>query len=91
MWIRCKGTPENRILIGPLGNGEVIIDASEKIEGWQLHKGDIYKAPCLFEPAVIVVDEEVKRGKVSELLSYFGKTDARGEFSVVVSGSEKGN
>ncbi|MBN2541410.1 16S rRNA (cytidine(1402)-2'-O)-methyltransferase [bacterium] len=35
--------------------------------------------------------EEAVRGKVSELLDYYSRNDVRGEFSVVVSGGEKGN
>ena len=56
-WVRCKGTADNRILIGPAGNGEVIIDASADITGWEPYKGQIYKAYCEFRPAALVVDE----------------------------------
>jgi hypothetical protein len=56
--IRASGTAENRILIGPYGNGEVIIDASDKIEGWELYKRQIYKARCHFMPTAVVVEEK---------------------------------
>ncbi len=56
--IRARGNPENRILIGPYGDGEVIIDASPKFEEWVFYKDKIYNAKCEFKPAAVVVDEK---------------------------------
>ncbi len=55
--ITQDGTASNRIVIGAYGDGEVIIDASPKISGWEIYKGSIYKAPCNFTPTAVVVDD----------------------------------
>ena len=52
------GTEENPILIGPLGNGEVVIDASTPVGEWAKYSGSIYKAECLYEPVAVVLDDE---------------------------------
>lgn len=57
LYINKKGAKNNPIIIGPRGNGEVIIDCSEKISGWEKFKGNIYKADCSFAPIAVVVDE----------------------------------
>lgn len=57
LFIRNCGTKENPIMIGPFGNGEVIIDCSSEIKGWDLYKDKIYKANCSFVPTAVVVDE----------------------------------
>lgn len=56
--IQCRGNAENMILIGPYGDGEVIIDCSDKVESWANYKGNIYKAKCSFQPTAIVLDEK---------------------------------
>ena len=58
LWIIANGTVENRIIVGPYGDGEVTIDASNKIEGWTLHSDKIYKANCPFNPIAVVMDEK---------------------------------
>jgi len=57
-WIRSRGTKENPIVVGPYGDGEVIIDASGKVGKWEKYKGNIYKALCPFKPIAVVVDEK---------------------------------
>jgi hypothetical protein len=56
--IRSSGTPENHILVGPYGDGEVVIDASNKVAGWNIYKDKIYKAKCLLKPSAVVLDQE---------------------------------
>ena len=56
--IRASGTPENPILIGPYGDGEVIIDASAEVDGWSLYRNKIYQAECDFKPTAVVLDEK---------------------------------
>ena len=55
--ISAQGLPENRILIGPAGKGEVIIDASMPIGPWEEFSAGVYKARCEKKPRSIVVDE----------------------------------
>lgn len=55
--ISSKGLPENRILIGPAGKGEVIIDASMPTGPWEEFSAGVYKARCEKKPRTIVVDE----------------------------------
>ncbi len=56
--IQRSGHEDNRILIGPRGNGEVVIDGSKKMGLWELHEDGIYKTECLFKPAAVVVNEK---------------------------------
>jgi len=55
-----NGTEERPILIGPKGDGEVIIDASLEIKDWEVYDKNrgIYQAACPFKPTAIVVDEQ---------------------------------
>lgn len=57
--ISKNGTEEHRILIGPKGDGEVIIDASAEIKEWGVYDSNrgIYQATCTFKPTAVVVDE----------------------------------
>jgi hypothetical protein len=57
-WIRSSGAAERPIIVGPFGDGEVIIDASGKVDGWVNYKDKIYKAPCPFKPNAVVMDEK---------------------------------
>jgi len=52
-----KGSPENRIMIGPFGDGEVVIDASMNIGKWLPYKRNIYKTECLDKPVAVVINE----------------------------------
>ena len=58
IYFNRSGTSDNRILIGPRGNGEVIIDASKKVNNWTPYKGSIYQAACSFKPTAVVVNEK---------------------------------
>lgn len=56
--IRASGNKENPILIGPYGDGEVIIDASYKPKEWIKYKENTFSAHCPFRPTAIVIDEK---------------------------------
>ncbi len=57
--ISTSGSEEQRILIGPKGDGEVIIDASIQLKEWSVYDKarGIYQAACSFKPTAVVVDE----------------------------------
>ncbi|MGE0267436.1 MAG: O-antigen ligase family protein [Candidatus Omnitrophota bacterium] len=57
LWIQTAGTPEKPVIIGPYGDGEVILDASLEIDSWQPYKGNIYKVSCSKEVGAVVIDE----------------------------------
>jgi len=54
-----KGTATNRILIGPYGDGEVVIDASVQGLSWTVHSGNIYVTdwPLTVPAKTLVIDE----------------------------------
>ena len=54
------GTEERRILIGPKGDGEVIIDPSVELKEWSVYDATrgVYQANCPFKPTAVVVDEK---------------------------------
>ena len=56
--IAKSGTATNRIVIGPYGNGEVVIDGSTAVAGWTLVSGQVYKASVALAPTAVVVDEQ---------------------------------
>ena len=58
LFIKKNGTEDNRIIIGPSGDGEVIIDSSGEITDWIPYKNGIYKAVCKFKPTAVVVDDK---------------------------------
>lgn len=58
LYINKRGTEDKPIIFGPRGDGEVIIDASEKIAGWTEFKKGIYKANCGFSPIAVIVDDK---------------------------------
>ena len=53
-----SSTAEKRIVIGPYGDGEVIIDASAAVGGWVLHSGQIYRATPGFVPMAVVINNQ---------------------------------
>ncbi|OQX87679.1 MAG: hypothetical protein B6D55_02585 [Candidatus Omnitrophica bacterium 4484_70.2] len=57
LFINRSGTEKDRIVIGPYGNGEVVIDASVRIDEWQRYKNNIYGAHCEFHPVAVVLDD----------------------------------
>ncbi|MBU2102935.1 MAG: right-handed parallel beta-helix repeat-containing protein, partial [Candidatus Omnitrophica bacterium] len=54
----CAGTVDQPILIGPRGNGEVVIDASTILGEWQPHSNSISKVKCPEKPIAVVVDNK---------------------------------
>ncbi len=52
-----SGTAANRIVIGPYGNGEVVLDASNAVTGWTLVSGQIYRAHTGYAVTAVVVDD----------------------------------
>jgi hypothetical protein len=54
----AMGAPGNPIVLGPYGDGEVIIDNSPAVTGWTLHAGETYRVTPGFEPVAVVVDNQ---------------------------------
>ncbi len=79
--ISKSGTASNRIVIGPFGNGEVIIDRSLTVPSWTPVSGQVYRAPLSVWPTAIVVDEqplfpEFTQGALVEGRWYYDNTAA---------------
>lgn len=53
-----KGIEGSPIIIGPRGDGKVIIDASVEVKDWTVYDRGIYQAACPFKPTAVVVDEQ---------------------------------
>jgi hypothetical protein len=53
--ITRAGTPDKRIVVA--GEGEVIVDASSPVTGWQLVSGQVYRARPGFPVIAVVVDD----------------------------------
>lgn len=80
LYIKKSGAEDNRIIIGPRGNGEVIIDASEKIGEWIKAGKNIFKTAYPSNPAAVVMDEqplfpEFSLASLSGGKWYFDKTN----------------
>jgi len=56
-WVTSKGEKNARIVIGPYGDGEVIIDAGLRVGPWETHQGGIFKTKTEYAPKAIVVNE----------------------------------
>jgi pectin methylesterase-like acyl-CoA thioesterase len=42
--IEASGTSTSRIVVGALGDGPVVLDASDAVTGWTSYSGQIYRA-----------------------------------------------
>lgn len=56
-WIRSKGTKDARIIFGPYGDGEVIIDAGLTVGPWENYKGGIFRSTSPDAPKAVVVND----------------------------------
>ncbi len=71
-----SGTAQGRIVVGPYGDGRVILDASTAVTGWTLVAGQVYRATPGFTPTAVVVDDiplfpEFSQGALTEGRWYF--------------------
>jgi hypothetical protein len=71
-----SGTSTDRIVIGPYGNGEVILDASSALAGWTLVAGQVFKAHTGYAVTAVVVDDtalfpEFSQGALAENRYYY--------------------
>jgi hypothetical protein len=55
--IEASGTSTNRIVVGALGDGPVVLDASDKVTSWTNVGGLVYKAHPGFPVRTVVVDD----------------------------------
>ncbi|MBZ0165798.1 MAG: right-handed parallel beta-helix repeat-containing protein, partial [Candidatus Omnitrophica bacterium] len=56
-WVRAQGEPDARIIIGPFGDGEVIIDSGLQVDQWKSHTKNIFSAKTAKPVRNIVLDE----------------------------------
>ncbi len=57
LFIRAQGEDHNRVLIGPAGDGEVVIDASMQLGPWTQFFEGIYKTACPTKPTAVVAQD----------------------------------
>jgi hypothetical protein len=53
-----KDAPAGGFVIGPAGDGEVIVDGSTQVTGWTSQGGNVYMAHTGFDVAAVVVDNQ---------------------------------
>lgn len=72
-----SGTAAKPITIGSYGDGEVIVDGSQKVTTWRLVSGTVWEAPITFTPIGVVVNEvplrQVTQGQGGSTAPQVGK------------------